>query len=141
MDDLDTKTEASSDGGFLSGSGISIIIAVAGAIGSLVFMLRAGSNTPLFLLTGFVFWILSPFAALIFAILRSKRWSTITRTAIYCLTPAISLGSFLIYSEILNVAPRGAANAFRFVVVSPLSWFLIIVVIAIAALISRKKAS
>ena len=141
MNKRDAKAEISSDGGFLSGSTVSIIIAAAGAAGSLIFMLRAGTNTPRLLLIGFVFWILSPFAALIFAIVRSKRWPAITRTAIYCLTPVISLGSFMIYGEILNVAPQGAANAFRFVIVSPVSWLLIIVVITIAALISRKKAS
>ncbi len=40
---------------------------VAGAVGSVGLMLRAGQRTPLFLLVLFVFWILSPFVALAWA--------------------------------------------------------------------------
>jgi hypothetical protein len=42
-------------------------------VGSLAFMLDAGRRTPRFLLVIFVFWVLSPFAVLVWAHAASAR--------------------------------------------------------------------
>ena len=116
---------------------VALIAAVVGAAGSLGFMFREGQRTPRLLLIFFFFWVLSPFAALLWANIVSKRWSVMTRVALYCVTLVVALNSLLIYSELVHVKPPGAANAFLFVAVPPVSWALITIVIAIAALISR----
>src|SRR5207245_7632423 len=55
---------------------------LAGAVGSLVFLLRAGRRTPRFLLVLFIFWVLFPFIALMWAHMISTRWSVVTRATL-----------------------------------------------------------
>ena len=50
-----------------------IIAAMAGAVGSVGLTLRAGRDTPRFLLVLFVIWVLSPFVALTWANVASQR--------------------------------------------------------------------
>jgi hypothetical protein len=109
---------------------------VAGALGSLGFMLRAGRRTPRFLLVLFVIWVLSPFVALAWASMVSKRWSILAQTTLYCVTLVLTLGSLAIYGGLV-VPPAGSPAAFVFVLVPPVSWVLLTVV-PIAALISRR---
>ena len=73
--EITSKTsQGGTEGGFLRGLGAASVIAlVLGAIGSLVFMLRAGQQTPRFLLILFTIWVLSPFVALLWANMLSKR--------------------------------------------------------------------
>ena len=54
-----------------------ILAVVAGAVGSVGLMLRAGRSTPRLLLVLFVIWVLSPFVALAWANMVSSvgRWS------------------------------------------------------------------
>ncbi len=110
----------------------------AGALGSLGFMLRAGRRTPRFLLVLFVIWVLSPFVALAWASMVSKRWSILAQTTLYCVTLVLTLGSLAIYGGLV-VPPAGSPAAFVFVLVPPVSWVLLTVV-PIAALISRRLA-
>jgi len=57
------------------------IAVMAGAGGSIGLMLRVGHrNNSRILLVLFGIWVLSPFMALVFASLVSKRWSVLTRT-------------------------------------------------------------
>jgi hypothetical protein len=127
------------DGGFLGLLRAAARVAVvAGAIGSLGLMLRAGRSTPRLLLVLFVFWVVSPFVALAWANMVSERWSVLTRAMLYCVTLLITLGSLVIYG--FDLAPAGSARAFSFVAVPPGSWLLMAIVVPIAALISRRRS-
>ncbi len=117
---------------------VSLIAVVAGAMGSLGLMLRAGQRTPPLLLVLFTIWVLSPFAALAWANVVSKRWSVVTRATLYCVTLVVTLGSLASYSELVVVRPAGSANAFLFVAVPPASWVSMTIVVGMAALISGR---
>ena len=119
--------------------GAARIAALVGAVGSAGLMLRAGRHTPRFLLVIFVFWVLSPFAAVAWAEVVSKRWPVLTRAALYIVMLVITLGSLAIYGHDAASPPRAKA-AFVFVIVPPASWLLIAIVVPIAALISGRRA-
>ena len=126
------------DGGFLSIlRAVALIAVVAGAGGSLGFMLRAGRHTPRLLLVFFVIWVLSPFVALAWANIVSRHWPVLTRVTLHCLTLVITLGSLAFYGGVI-LPPAGSARAFVFVAVPPASWLLIAIVVPIGALISRR---
>lgn len=116
---------------------VALIAVVTGAAGSLGLMLRAGRSTPRFLLVIFVFWVLSPFAALAWANVVSKRWSVLTRAALYCVTLVVTLGSLAFYAELV-APPAGSPNAFVFVIVPPVSCLLLAIVVPVAAFTSRR---
>ena len=109
-----------------------------GAAGSIALFLRQAQRTPLLVVIGFIVWMLSPFAVLAWAHVVSERWSQRTRATLYCVAVLVSLGSLVAYAQVVDVAPRGAANAFRFVVVAPASWLLIAVAVPLSALVSRR---
>jgi hypothetical protein len=117
---------------------VAVIALVVGATGSLGFMFRAGRHTPRLLLVLFTIWVLSPFVALLWANMVSKRWSVVTRATLYCATLIITLGSLAIYAELVDLRPPGSANAFLFVVVPPASWVFMTIVVPLAAFISRR---
>ncbi len=116
---------------------IALIAVMAGAVGSLGLMFRAGQNTPRFLLVLFIFWILAPFAALAWLNMVSMRWSVLTRATLYCVTVVITLGSLAYYGRLIP-PPERSAHAFVFVAVPPVSCLLIAIVVPLAALISRR---
>jgi hypothetical protein len=127
------------DGGFLPLlRAVALVAVVAGAMGSVGLMLRAGRHTPRLLLVFFVFWVLSPFMALAWANMVSKRWSVLTRAMLHCVTLVITLGSLAFYGGVV-LPPAGSARAFVFVAVPPASWLLIAIVVPIAVLISRRR--
>lgn len=114
------------------------IAVVAGAAGSLGFLLNESKHTPVLLLLLFIGWVLSPFTALLVAILLSKRWSDLTRATIYWLALIITLGSLVTYSRLLTPLETRPAALFLF---APLiSWLLMGIVIPIAALQSGRKS-
>src|SRR5690242_19448141 len=89
--------EGMPEGVFLSSLRTAAMSAVAaGAVGSVGLTLRAGRSTPRLLLILFVIWVLSPFVALAWANLASKRWSVPTRATLYCVTLVIMLGSLAV---------------------------------------------
>lgn len=116
-----------------------LIAVAAGAVGSVGLMLRADQRTPRFLLVLFFFWVLSPFVALGWANLVSKRWKVLTRAALYCVTLVITLGSLACYGKLV-LPPPGSPRAFVFVAVPPASWLFMTIVVATAALISRGRS-
>ena len=120
--------------------GAARIALVVGAVGSVALMLRSGRNTPRFLLVLFVAWVLSPFVALAWANMVSKRWSVLTRTTLYWVTIVITLTALAVYSGLI-LPPAGSPPAFIFVAVPPASWFLITAVVLTAALVSRWRSS
>ena len=75
---------------------VALTAVVAGAVGSAGLMLRRGQRTPRFLLVLFTIWVLSPFVALAWANMVSKRWSVLTRATLYSVTVVITLGSLAI---------------------------------------------
>lgn len=108
-----------------------------GAAGSLVFMLRAGRNTPRLLLVGFVFWVLSPFVALLWADRSATRWRETTRTTLYLVMIVVAAGSLVVYGidSVKHLRPQAA---FAYVLVPPVCWILSAVGIGAAALLSRR---
>jgi hypothetical protein len=102
-------------------------------------MLSAGRRTPGFLLVLFVFWVVSPFVALAWAYVVSKRWSVLTQATLYYVTLVITLAALAIYGRV--VLPPGASpRATVFVVVPPGSWLLFAISVLTAALISRRRS-
>ena len=109
-----------------------------GAVGSVALTLYAGRhNESRLLVVLFAIWVLSPFVVLVLASLFSKHWSARTQMALYGVMLVLTVSSLVIYGAHALWPPRAQA-AFVFVVVPPASWLLIAVVIAIAALISRR---
>ena len=129
------------EGGFLVLFHAAALIAVlAGAVGSVGLMLHAGHRNPSrLLLVLFALWVLSPFIALVLANMVSKRWSVLTRAALYTVMLVLAVGSLAIYGDVALGPPR-TKTAFVFVVVPPASWLLIAIVVPIAALISGKPS-
>jgi uncharacterized membrane protein YhaH (DUF805 family) len=128
---------ARATGGFLGFlRAVGLIAVLAGSAGSVGLMLRAGRRTPRLLLILFVIWVLSPFVALAWANMMSKRWSDLTRAGLFCVTLVVTLGSLAIYGDLVK-PPAGSPAAFVFVAVPPASWLLLAIVLPIATLISR----
>ena len=127
------------EGGFLGLLRAAALIAVlAGTAGSVGLMLHAGRhNDSQILLVLFALWVLSPFMALVWANVVSKRWLVHTRATLYSVMLVLTLGSLAIYATVALGPPRAKA-AFVFVVVPPASWLLIAIAVSIAALISRR---
>jgi len=116
-----------------------LLVLLAGAAGSVAFMLRAGQRTPTFLLIIMVAWVLAPLAALAWGTAVSRRWSVPIRWTLGALSLALPPASVAIYGNLFDVAPQGSANAFRFVMTPAASWLLIAIAIATVAAISRKR--
>lgn len=113
-------------------------IAVAfGAAGSIGFLLRAGQRTPRLLLVLMATWVLSPFIALTWANLVSKRWSRVTRATLYALMLAIAVSSLAIYGDDAQ-GHRWAHAAVVFVLVPGASWLLMAIAAPIAIFISGR---
>ena len=117
-----------------------LIAVLVGAVGSVGLMLYVGRhNDSRILLVLFTLWVLSPFVVLVLAYMISKRWSVLTRAALYTVMLVLTLGSLTIYGDVALGPPR-AKTAFVFVVVPPASWLLIAIVVPIAALISGRAS-
>jgi len=129
------------DGGLMGRlRAVSLVAVVAGAVGSLGFMFRAGQRTPRFLLVLFTIWVASPFVALLWANIVSKRWSVVTRATLYGVTLVVTLGSLAIYGELIVLRPPGSRSTPLFVLVPPVSCVLMAIVVPIAASISRRRS-
>lgn len=116
-----------------------LIFVMVCALGSVVCMIAAGTGTPRLLLVGFIFWILSPFAVLGWANLASRRWPAVNRVALYIGSVMISAVSLAAYTQTIDIAPPGSANAFRFVITAPVSMFAIVAALFTGALIARLR--
>jgi hypothetical protein len=112
---------------------------LVGTVGSVGLMLRAG-HPPLFLRVLFVIWVLSPYATLLVADVVSKRWSVLSRAALYVVTLAVTLGSLAVYGADALEPPKAKA-ALVYVVVPPASCLLMAIVVAIAALLSGRAST
>ncbi len=116
-----------------------LIAVLVGAGCSLALMFHAGQRTPRLLLVLFTFWVVAPFFTLVLAYVLSTRWSVLTRATLYVVMLVVTLGSLGIYGHDAW-RPRKAQAAFVYVAVPPVSWLFIVIVVTIAALISRRRS-
>lgn len=116
-----------------------LIAVVAGALGSLGFLIRAGLRTPPFLLVIMLVWVLSPFVVLGLADLKAKRWLASTRSALHVVMLLVTVGSLAVYWRDV-VRPRKSQPAFVYVAVPPAAWLLIAIVVPAAALNARRRS-
>ena len=115
---------------------VALTVLVAGAGGSAGLTLWAGRRNPSRVLIAlFVIWVLSPFAALVWADMVSKSWSIVTRTTLHSVMLVLALGSLALYGDVVLRPPR-STPASRFLLVPLGSWLLM----AIAAIISGRLA-
>ncbi len=113
------------------------IIIVIGAIGSVVLVSLAGQRSNQhFLQLLFDIWVLSPFGIIILIKKFSKEWPTITQSMLNCMILFITVSSLIVYI-IVNINPS-TQLAFPFVIIPLLSWLMILIIILIAKLITRK---
>jgi len=110
----------------------------AGAAGSIVLMLRAGSRQrSLLLIFLFTAWVLSPFLGLALANLRASRWPARVRTALHATMIAVPAMCLAIYGM---HAARGAMKAgFVYLVVPAAAWFLIAVALGVNAIAAARR--
>jgi hypothetical protein len=117
----------------------SALSVVAGALGSIGLLLRAGQRTPRLLLLLFTIWVLSPFVGLLWANAISQRWAVGTRATLYGVGPVVALGSVAVYGGFLAVKPPGSANGFLWVAVPPVTWAFMTIAGAMAAIAARRS--
>ena len=116
-----------------------VAVAIAGAVGSVGLTIFQGRRNPSVLLMGmFTVWVLSPFAALVVSILKSKQWTFPTRVMLWGLTLTISICSPAIYASVALGPPRSQA-AFLFLAVPFLCWLLGGTVLPLTAWLSRRR--
>jgi hypothetical protein len=117
---------------------IALIVASAGAVGSLYLMFNAGrGQKSIILLVFFTAWVLSPFVGLFILNKISIRWTVPARTLLYWFIIALTFGSLLAYSGAFNTPET--KNAFIFLIFPLISWLLIWTVFLIAGKISNKN--
>lgn len=103
-------------------------------------MLYAGRhNASRFLLVIFTIWVLAPFMAAALANATSTRWSSTTRAALHAVMLVLALGSLVVYAHDA-VRPRVAQAAFVYVMVPLASWIILVTVVPLAALVSRRRS-
>jgi hypothetical protein len=109
------------------------VAVVAAAMGSVGLTYRGDqfNETPR-LFAMFACWVLSPFVALMFAHVASKRWSPLPRATLHGVSLILSVGSLVIYGN--EAWKPQEATATPFLLVPPASWLLMSIVIPIAAL-------
>src|SRR6185312_13881034 len=119
---------------------VSRIAACVGAVGTLVFVLTVGRhNRSLVLVTLFILWDLSPFAALLALLRERKQASPGVSTALCVVTLLLSAATLVVYGDVALGPPR-ATPAFAFLAVPAVSW-LILVVLLLTLRVLRKRAS
>ncbi len=133
--------QARPDHGFLRFLRRAALIAlVAGAGGSAGLTLYAGHRTgaPRLLLGLFAVWVLSPFAALVVGYMISKRWSAPTRATLDSAMLIVTVASLTVYGVVALGPARPRTAVF---VAFPLaSWLLVLIVVSIAAFMSRRSS-
>jgi hypothetical protein len=119
---------------------ITLIVVLAGAVGSLFYVVNAGrNNNSVLLRTLFVIWVLSPFIAFLSANLIFKRWTVFTHVTLYCLMLLVTLGSLVSYSGAFST-PK-TKPAFMFLIVPFISWLLIMIVILAVRKLSQRESN
>ncbi len=121
--------------------GAVLTLVLVGAAGSLGLMFRAGHRQKSWILVLlFAIWVLAPFMALVAAHVLSTNWSVLTRATLYSFMLVVTLFSLAIYGEVAFRLPT-AKVGFVFLAVPSASWLLIVIVLPVAALVSRRLSS
>jgi hypothetical protein len=110
---------------------------LAGAVGSIGFLIRVGHGSPRFILTLIGIWVLAPFVAVSFVDAMSKRWPAVSRPILHAYMLVLAAASLVVYGAEL-VWPHKPA-AFVFVALPPLSILLMAIVIAATARTSGNR--
>jgi hypothetical protein len=116
-----------------------LVASLTGALGSLGLLFHASRTRPPLLMALFVIGVLSPFVAIVFTRVVSRRWTVPTQVTLCIVTLVIALSSLAVY---LNDAlrPRRAQAAFVYIVVPMASWLVLAIVIPVAVFISRRQS-
>jgi len=113
-------------------------VLLAGAAGSVLLMMRAGSRQrSVVLILLFTGWVLSPFIALALANVRARNWQPHMRTALYGAVLGVTFISISVY--VLSAIIPGTKAGFIYLVVPAACWLLIALAFATAALVSPKR--
>jgi uncharacterized membrane protein YeiH len=110
---------------------------LAGAAGSVGFLLYAGRDSPQLVMAIIAAWVLAPFAGLILADVMAKRWPAPVRQALYVVMLIVTLCSVAAYwNDFLRPhTPRAA----MFVLVPGLSWLFIAAALSLTWWRSRRS--
>lgn len=121
---------------------LALVAAGAGGLGSVALLLQMGRRNSSLALLVFFFsvWVVSPFLGLVFAIMRSKRWTETIRKTLYFVTITVAIASVLIYTRVIDLKPASSANTFLFVAVPPATWVFIVAILSIATLAARSQS-
>jgi hypothetical protein len=117
---------------------VAMVSAIAGAVGSEILMMSVGRRSQPLLTVIFFVWILLPFVALAWANVASRNWPPLVQVTLYSATLLIALGCLAFYGGVI-LPPAGSPRAFVFVMAPLASWALMLIVVPIAAAISRKR--
>ena len=109
-----------------------------GAIGSLYFMFKAGSNQKSIILIGlFTVWVLSPFVGLFIANKVTSIWTAITRQLLFWLMLSLTIVSLIAYSGLMTIPD--SKPAFVFLALPFISWLVILTIFLIARQHKQKR--
>ena len=123
---------ATSTGGMRVLRALALIAVLAGAVGSVYFMLRVGHNQESILLLALFFgWDVAPFAALGWAIV-SRRWLPAGQSMVYITALVVAGVSLFVYYRVAY-GPPIPQPASRFLIVPVFSWLLIAATVFLAA--------
>jgi|SRR5438445_1814771 len=112
---------------------VTLVAAVVGAVGAIVFVLRVGHrNKSIILVAMFVIWDVAPFVGLLLAHRASRLWASTSRMALYWVTLLVTLASLAIYGVVALGPPRPKPASW-FLILPVVSWLLIAAVLRIAA--------
>src|ERR1700682_3355555 len=128
------------EGRFVGLRTAAMIAVLAGAVGSVGLLLRATNSNPSQLLVVLLtIWVVSPFVALLWASIVSKRSSILTRVTLYGVMLVVRLSSVPIYAPDA-IWPRTSPGPFVFIPVPPASWLFSALVVLAAAFISGRRS-
>jgi uncharacterized membrane protein YfcA len=116
-----------------------VVAAVVGAVGSVALTLYAGRNNDLPLLMVLMAgWVFAPFFGFALASRISQRWSERARAALDIGMLVIAVAALAIYARDA-LGPAHAKRATVYVAVPLVSWLVMLIVVPLAALISRRR--
>ena len=137
---MDNVSLGRTEGRFVVLRTAALIAVLAGAVGSVGLLLRATNRNPSQLLAVLLaIWVVSPFVALLWASIVSKRWSVLTRVTLYGVMLVVPLSCLAIYVADA-IWPRTSPRPFVFIPVPPASWLFSAFVVLAAALISGRRS-
>jgi hypothetical protein len=119
---------------------IALILILTGAVGSLVLTFHTGrKNNSVLLPLLFAVWVLSPFIAFLMSDIISRSWPVFVRAALYCFIIVLTVSWLLCYGGLLS--PPGVKPAFVFLIVPLISWILLVILIPLSELLSRRLSN